>query len=105
MKTNKKQLRDYDSIRESLSYENLTKKVTLTKTETEMYVALSKKILWLLDNKYYSNVNATQYFKGVRFAFETYRDILKDKYNMKHSRVGFLNIVGASYKKYNLSPK
>ena len=76
--------------------------LTFTKTEIEMYVSLADKIILLMDNKYYSNVNATQYFKGVKFAFETYRDILKDKYNMKHNRVGFLNMVGASYKKYNL---
>ena len=53
--------------------------LTFTRTETEMYVSLANKIIWLMDNKYYSNVNATQYFKGVKFAFETYRDILKDK--------------------------
>lgn len=79
--------------------------LTFTRTETEMYVSLAKKIVWLLDNNYYSNVNATQYFKGVNFAFETYRDILKDKYNVKHNRIGFLNMVGASRKQYNLEIK
>ena len=77
--------------------------LTFTRTETEMYVSLANKIIWLMDNKYYSNVNATQYFKGVKFAFETYRDILKDKYNVKHNRIGFLNMVGASRKKHKLN--
>ena len=79
--------------------------LTFTKTETKMYVSLATKILWLLDNDYESNVNATQYFKGVNFAFETYGDILKDKYHMKHNYIGFLNMVGASRKQYNLEGK
>ena len=76
-----------------------------TKTETKMYVSLATKILWLLDNDYESNVNATQYFKGVKFAFDSYSDILKDKYHMKHNYSGFLNMVGASRKQYNLEVK
>ena len=76
-----------------------------TKTETKMYVSLANKILWLLHNNYESNVNAKQYFKGVKFAFDSYSDILKDKYHMKHNYSGFLNMVGASRKQYNLEVK
>ena len=76
-----------------------------TKTETKMYVSLANKILWLLHNNYESNVNAKQYFKGVKFAFDSYSDILKDKYNKKNKYSGFLNMVGASRKQYNLEVK
>tara|TARA_R110002012_G_scaffold320382_6_gene543831 strand:+ start:518 stop:757 length:240 start_codon:yes stop_codon:yes gene_type:complete len=78
------------------------KNLTFTKTETKMYVSLADKTLWLLKNDCELN---NPYFKGVNFAFETFRDILKEKYNMKHNRFGFLNMVGASRKQYNLEVK
>ena len=77
-------------------------KITFTKTETEMYVSLANKILWLLKNDCELN---NPYFKGVNFAFEKFRDILKEKYNMKHKTVDFLNMIGASRKQHNLEVK
>ena len=109
MKTNKKQLRDYDSIRENLSYENLIKRVTLTLTPRQ---TASLKIAqvrcsfnwndWSL-NTIKNEVRITNGKAFYEFLKASWTDAYRDDRLNEHNDL--VNIKTLLFKKYRISAK